>query len=218
MLEYEKYIKDKFADPKQLVVMLHGYGSNKEDLITLAPELSKYLPHALFISPNAPFEFEGLIRQEYRQWFSLLDRSDESIITGLESVNTVIVQFILDKLKENNLTEEDLCLLGFSQGTMLSLYLALESLIKPRLILGYSGKIKKHPWKCGNDKKTTHIMLIHGYEDDIIPVATMKETKEVMVSHGFPTYTYVSKHLAHGIDSDGIYKGGDFMHSNFSKV
>jgi phospholipase/carboxylesterase len=215
MLEYRQYIKNNDGQPKQLIVMLHGYGSNKDDLITLAPELSEYVPNALFISPGAPFQMEGMLGNGYRQWFSLLDRSKEALLKEMKSVEKIIVDFISEQLKIHNLTEENLCLLGFSQGTMLSLYLALEGVIKPKVILGYSGQTMHHNWKCGKEEKKTKIMLIHGQEDDVIPVEGMVMTNKILQMYGFQTKTHISRYLAHGIDLDGINLGGDFLQDNF---
>ena len=223
MLKYTKYIKNPEEPPKQLIVMLHGYGSNKSDLINLAPELSQSLPNALFISPSAPFPLEndiqfqwkGIAQQEPRQWFSLLDRSNKAILKGMKKVEAIILDFILKQLEENNLNENNLCLLGFSQGTMLSLYLLLEGLIKPRLVLGYCGLAIDNTWKCGVDKKNTKVMLFYGQEDDIVPIKHMEKTEKILLEYGFQTQIHVSKYLGHEIDEVGIKQGGNFLKYNF---
>ncbi|WPX97163.1 Alpha/beta hydrolase [Candidatus Bandiella woodruffii] len=215
MLEYTKYIRNSKEPPKQLVVMLHGYGSNKNDLITLAPELSEYAPSALFISPGAPFQMEGYMREDCRQWFSLNDRSKEALLKEMATVEKIILNFISEQLKEHDLNEDNLCLLGFSQGTMLSLYLVLEGLIKPKIVLGYSGRTMQNNWKCQGNPKSTKIMLIHGKEDAIIPIEDMKTTDQILQKHGFQTQTHSIRYLAHGIDKDGINFGGIFLRDNF---
>ena len=215
MLEYNQYIKNHNTPAKQLVVMLHGYGSNKDDLINLAPELSNYVPNALFISPGAPFQMEGMMHPQHRQWFSLNDRSKDALLREMKTVEEIIADFISEKLREHHLTDDDLCLLGFSQGTMLSLYLALENVVKPKIILGYSGRTIHNEWKCGKEEKKTKVMLIHGQEDDIITTKEMEITDKILQTYGFKTKTHISRYLAHGIDIDGINLGGDFLRNNF---
>ena len=215
MLEYTKYAKNPNIAPSKLVVMLHGYGSNKDDLITLSPELSNFLPGALFVSPDAPFCFEGMPNSEAKQWFSLLDRSKNALIDEMKMAENYIVDFISAQLNKYNLSEDDLCLLGFSQGTMLSLYLIMQSLVTPKLVVGYSGRLFGNNWKCGNKHKKTKVMLIHGKEDDIVTVEDMLSTTEELKKYGFDTNHFISRHLAHGIDDDGINLGGKFLKDNF---
>jgi phospholipase/carboxylesterase len=152
---------------------------------------------------------------EAKQWFSLLDRSKNALISEMKMVENYIVDFISAQLNKYNLSEDDLCLLGFSQGTMLSLYLIMQSLVIPKLVLGYSGRLFSNNWKCGNEHKKTKVMLIHGREDDIVPVEDMLSTAEELKKHGFDTNHFISRHLAHGIDDDGMNWGGKFLKDNF---
>ena len=219
MLEYTKYIKNSKEPAKQLVIMLHGYGSNKDDLINLAPELSDALPKAVVISPNAPFplendipfQWDGMAQEERRQWFSLLDRSDKVLLKEIGKVKKIILDFIFEQLQKNNLSQDNLCLLGFSQGAMLSLFLVLEGLIKPKLLLGYSGLAIENSWQCGTDKKNTKVMLFYGQEDEIMPIRYMEVTKKILLKYNFPTQVHVSRYLGHGIDTAGIKQGGGFF-------
>ena len=210
MLEYAEYCSYE-NKPNKLIVMLHGYGSNKDDLINLAPELSKFVPNALFVSPNAPFEFEGMPKSKARQWFGLLDRSKETLISELKKTEKYIVKFILDQLKKYDLSENDLCILGFSQGTMLSLYLMMQSLLRPKLLIGYSGRLFGNEWNCDFEDKITKVLLIHGQEDDVVPVEDMLSTTEILRKYKFQTTKHISRYLAHGIDNDGISIGGNFL-------
>lgn len=215
MLEYKQYIKNKDSDIKQLVAMFHGYGSNQDDLITLAPELSTYLPNTLFVSFNAPFPFEGSVGINGRQWFSLLDRSRKSLLSGLKTVKDEVIESVKTLLSLHNLTEKQLCFLGFSQGTMLSLYLTISGEITPHLVLGYSGRIIADNYPKFNN--STKIILIHGQEDEVITVQEMLETKDILIKRGFNVESYISRYLAHGIDAEGIRKGGTFLKHNFLK-
>lgn len=214
ILDYEKYTKNNNT-PQQIVIMLHGYGANKNDLISLAPDLASLLPSAIFIAPSAPFPFEGMIDGASRQWFSLFDRSDSKLIIEMSKVEKYIVPFISQQLNKYNLSEDSLCLLGFSQGTMLSLYLIMQSLVKPKLFIGYSGKIARNNWRCSNKKQKTKVMLIHGKEDNIITTADMLLSVRELKRYGFSTNYFISNHLAHGIDKEGVHLAARFLKSNF---
>ncbi len=215
ILEYKSYKKQNLTPPSQLVAMFHGYGSNQNDLITLAPELSIYIPDALFISFNAPFSFEGDLNASGRQWFSLLDRSREAIASGLQNVEKIVATSINNLLLEHNLTQKELCLLGFSQGTMLSLHMAASQIIDPHLILGYSGRIIPNHYP--NYTGTNKIFLLHGSEDSIITTKEMLQSEEFLQKRGFNVQHHISRHLAHGIDHEGINQGGQFLKENFRK-
>ncbi|RST69795.1 alpha/beta hydrolase [Candidatus Aquarickettsia rohweri] len=214
MLEYSQYYNYE-GKPKKLIVMLHGYGSNKDDLINLAPELSKFMPSALFVSPNAPFDFEGMPRSDAKQWFSLVDRSKKTLMNEIKVAEKYIIKFILEQLKKYNLIESDLCLLGFSQGTMLALYLIMQTLLKPKLIIGYSGRLFENEWNCDFFDKITKILLIHGEEDEVVPVEDMLSAVEMLKKYKFQVTNHISRYLAHGIDNDGIRIGGNFLENNF---
>lgn len=194
--------------------MIHGYGSNKNDLINVAPELSKFLPNTVFIAPSAPFSFEKIANSELKQWFSFVDRSKNVLLDNMQIAGNIIVDFIFFQLKKFNLSEDKLHLLGFSQGTILALYITLQSLIRPKSVLGYSGRLFNHQWKCNNGKKVTKIILIHGKEDQIIPVEDMLSTIQMLNQYGFYTQHYIQRHLAHGIDKYGIITGAKFLQNN----
>src|SRR5947208_8561128 len=109
--------------PRQLVILLHGLGADGNDLIGLAPVLARLLPDAEFVSPNAPFPCD-MAPYGY-QWFSLQDRSPEAILGGVRASAPILDAFIDDLLAARGLEEKDLALVGFSQGTMMSLYVGL---------------------------------------------------------------------------------------------
>ncbi len=138
--------------PRQLVIFLHGVGADGNDLIGLAPYFQKALPHARFISPNAPYPFD-MAPYGY-QWFSLQDFTEEARLLGAERAAPVLNAFIDTELARDGLADENLALIGFSQGAMMSLHVGLR---RPRPMAGivsYSG------WSGGNG----HIIVIeHGH-------------------------------------------------------
>jgi len=212
MLTYEIYPKSLYK-PKKLVIMLHGYGSNRNDLIHIAPDLYEFIPQSSFISPNAPFIFEGRIKSLGRQWFSLTDRSKQSLSYQIKKSETLLKNFIIEQLEKFNLTEKDLCLLGFSQGAMMAIHILLKLQIKPAVVVGFSGKLLQNEYEFASrsTQKITKVLLIHGQKDDIILVEDMYEIQKLLQSYHYQTFAYVSKKLGHGIDQEGVKLCSNFL-------
>ena len=157
---------------KQLVVFLHGYGSNKDDLISLSEVFKGVLPEALFVSPNAPYELD-FVPGGYG-WFSLdgveLDNVDKSMPKRTESEFLASIdelnKFIDMLLKEYDISEDNLYLIGFSQGATMSIYTALSRSVPVKAVIAYSGI-------CFNTMKAVSnpgiIGLSHGKLDDVVP-------------------------------------------------
>lgn len=194
--------------PKQLVILLHGVGSNGEDLISLAPYWAKYLPDAVFISPDAAFPYD--MAPFGRQWFSLQDRAYSKMLAGVQVVSPVIHAFIKEQLEEYGLPASKLALVGFSQGTMASLYAGPRYKEKIAGVLGYSGALI---WEEETPKTINRapVHLIHGEADEVVPVAAYHHAREKLEKSGFTVSGHVSQGLPHSIDEEGIKSGGEFL-------
>ena len=202
---------------EKIIIMFHGYGSNKDDLINLVPDVSKYCQNTVFISASAPQALEMTPSKGGRQWFSLLNRSPEYLLNGLQNVASSVTNFIESMLIKYGLTNKSLGLLGFSQGSMLSLYLILENLINPKVVIAFSGWIFKNNWQQLN-KNYTKILLLHGRDDNVVPFSTMSVTAEIIKNRGYEVQTHISNNLGHGIDKVGIKEAGIFLKNNFRDV
>lgn len=194
----------------KLVVFLHGYGSNGRDLITLATEFAKVLPSAHFISPNAPFKFEGFINDGY-QWFSLANDDPKLIYPQIIEANNILDQFINLQLKKFDLNHQDVVLIGFSQGSMMSMYNGLRSENKFGGIVAYSGKLIV-PTLLGEEVKSKpSICLVHGTHDSVVPYINMIEAKDLLEKMKVPNEAHSIEGLDHGINFDGIKIGKNFL-------
>jgi len=190
----------------KLMVMLHGYGSNGDDLMSLAPYFEKLLPDTICFSPNGiePCEI-GIYGY---QWFSLADRSEEFIKTQLEAKAEIIRKMIKDKADSMNLTENDIILLGFSQGATVSSYLSLSSEIPYKAVIGFSGWVFL-PQKVHNTR--TPICLIHGEADDVVHHNTQKIGETELKKLGCTVKTLLIPNLNHSIDMKGLEFASNFI-------
>lgn len=199
----------KSGTTKQLVILLHGVGSNGRDLISLAPMWAESLPDAMFISPDAPFHCD-MVPAGYPdsyQWFSLQNRDPDIMLKGVQNVFPILEEFIEAQVKRFMLQYDKVALVGFSQGTMTSLYVAPRLKNKIAGVLGYSGALL---W----DDKIRHklpIHLIHGESDDVVSVEAWHAAREVLMKNDFPFSGHTTRGLIHSIDMDGITSGSAFL-------
>ncbi|MDJ1407797.1 MAG: dienelactone hydrolase family protein [Candidatus Midichloria sp.] len=212
MLKHVIHPNSSTSKPSKLVFLLHGYGSNKNDLINLAPDLQAYLADVLFISPNAPENFEGNdYCMDAYQWFSLTDRSEEKMLEGASKSSIILENFITKQAKKFSITLDNIALVGFSQGAMMAMHLGLRLSSTVRGIIAYSGLLIA-PSKLKNViKSKPRVMLIHGTEDTIVPIEEMEKAYNALDANGVMTHTYKCNGLAHGIDSQGVKIGGNFL-------
>jgi phospholipase/carboxylesterase len=192
--------------PKKLVVFLHGVGSDGDDLIALAPYMQKDLPDCHFISPHGidPYDMAPF----GRQWFSLQDRSEIVLKNLLEESSGKLAQVIRDKQKQLKLNNANTILIGFSQGTMLGLYLTLTSEEPFFAMVGFSGALIK-PDICIN--KTTPICLIHGTEDDVINISALDDAGAYLTEQKIDHKIYKIPNLRHSIDNKSIASAINFI-------
>ncbi|CAL7961693.1 phospholipase/carboxylesterase [Alphaproteobacteria bacterium] len=202
------------SPPKQLVVLIHGYGASGQNLINVAHNFrDHYIPSAHFIAPNAPFPYEGGC--DGYQWFSMQEHSEQYILSGLNKAIPILLQFIEEQLDKFNLTYHDLALMGFSQGGMLALHTALQMSVPPKGVICYSGMLIASAIPVQANISNTKFILVHGKEDQIVVVEAATETYEVLKSHNIDVALHLEQWLGHGISLDGIKVGGAFLSSLF---
>jgi len=193
---------------RQLIVLLHGWGADGNDLIELAPHWANELPDAAFVSPHAPFECEVGFG---RQWFGLGDRTPENMLAGVRIAAPILDGFIDDELKRLGLTDRQLALVGFSQGTMMSLYTAPRRPNACACVLGYSGALVAGDALMTETKSRMPMLLIHGEHDDMLPPERMHDAATKLRAAGFDVATDIRPNLGHSIDLPGLQMGGAFL-------
>ncbi len=197
------------AAPARIVVLLHGYGADGDDLIGLAPAWAPAMPDALFVSPHAPFPCEGA--PFGRQWFGIAGRDPEMRLASLRAASAMVDAFIDDLLEETGLPPAALTLAGFSQGTMLALHTAPRRAEPLSGILGYSGRLLAPELLADEVRSRPPVALIHGEMDEMVPYSSMAEAAAALEQAGFAVETLGRTGLGHGIDPVGMQAGLRFM-------
>jgi phospholipase/carboxylesterase len=195
--------------PSRLVILLHGLGADGNDLIGLAPNWAPLLPEAEFLSPNAPFPCD-MVPYGY-QWFSSQDRSPAAVLAGVRAAAPILDAFIDEALAERELGDGDLALVGFSQGTMMSLFVGLRRAQPAAGIVGFSGRLLAPELLANELRSRPRLLLVHGTEDPLVPYASLAAAETVLTSAGVPVETLTCPGIGHSIDQAGLRRGGHFL-------
>jgi phospholipase/carboxylesterase len=197
------------GSPKQIVLLLHGYGSNGADLISLAPQWQQALPDALFLAPNAPQRCGGM--GNAYQWWPLMALTPQALAAGATTAAPAIDALIDRKLQQYGLSEANLAIVGFSQGTMMALHVGLRREKQIAGILGYSGMLTGDAGLAHQKIAKPPVCLIHGSADLIVPVAALHAAEHALRRVGIEVSTHVSAGLGHSVDPIGLRLGGEFI-------
>jgi phospholipase/carboxylesterase len=203
---------------RQLVVFLHGYGADGNDLIDIGRSWQPLLPHAAFVSPHAPDPCGQA--PTGRQWFPLSSsRASNERWSGANRAMPGLMQFLDAELARRDLPPSALALVGFSQGTMMALHVGLRRAVAPFAIVGYSGLLVLPP-----DGKVETLapevtarppmLLVHGARDEVIPMAALFQAAAGLAALDIPTEWHLSAAVGHGIDPEGLRHGGEFLARN----
>jgi phospholipase/carboxylesterase len=199
---------------RQLVVFVHGYGADGNDLIGLGREWARALPHAAFVSPHAP-EPCGMAPMG-RQWFNLTFRDPGEMTRGVKQAGPILDAFLAAELERLRLPSSALGLVGFSQGTMVALAVGLTRNPSPAAIVGYSGALANPEAIAERAGSGPAVLLVHGDMDEVIPFDAMLIAREQLAKAGLPVEWHVAHGVGHGIDAAGLKLGGDFLRQAFA--
>ncbi len=200
--------------PKHIVVMLHGVGSDGKDLLDLGHHWQNVLPACVFISPDAPHRYD--MAPFGYQWFSLKDRTPQIMAADMITNRPLVNEYIDKLLHEFQLSSDKLALVGFSQGTMVSLDVAPRREQQLAGVLGYSGSLLSHKSLHSEIKSRPPISLVHGLKDDVVPSDYAKKAQEMLQAEGIACELHLQPNLGHGIDDSGIRIGAAFLQRIFA--
>jgi len=202
---------------KRLVVFLHGYGADGNDLLGLADPLAPHLPDTAFVAPNAP-ERSAMNPMGY-QWFpipwidgSSEEQSEAGMIRAVEDLNA----FLDAVMAEEGVTAAETMLIGFSQGTMMSLHVAPRRAQAFAGVVGFSGRLLGGEALADEVVVRPPVLLIHGDQDEVVPPQSLPEAAEALENAGWEeVYAHVMKGTGHGIAPDGLSVALAFMRDKF---
>jgi phospholipase/carboxylesterase len=201
------------TNAKQLVVFLHGYGSDGKDLIAIGKQWQALLPDAAFVSPNAP---EPCAQAPMgRQWFPLTMRDPGERWVGVNKAAPALDAFLDAELAKHGLDDSKLALVGFSQGTMMALHVGLRRRRAPAGVVGFSGILVGPEHLTPLEGQAPPVLLVHGSEDDLIPADALFISAEALADAGVPAQWHLSVGTGHGIDAPGMGHAALFLSTCF---
>lgn len=195
--------------PKQLIVLLHGLGADGDDLFGLTRELAPSFPHACFISPNAPYRCD--MAPFGYQWFSMLDRTPATMYEGMLLAAPILNHFLEESLEDLEIKPNKLAIIGFSQGAMMALHVAMRRAEPIAGVVGFSGGIVSGEHMGREIKSRPPVCLIHGDADPVVPYSLMGASENILKSLGVPVVTHTRPGLQHGIDPEGLQLAIEFL-------
>lgn len=199
----------KSGTADSLVVFVHGYGADGEDLIGLAPYFQKVLPNTAFVSPNAPERIPG---QPFGyQWFGITRLDPALMAAGADSAAGTLESFIAEELERHGVDDSRLVLVGFSQGTMMSLHVGLRRAVQPAAIVGFSGALVAADRLKQEIRVKPPVLLIHGDSDPMVPVDALHAATAALADAGVAVRWHVSRGVGHSIDPEGLALAIDFV-------
>ncbi|MDR3528445.1 MAG: dienelactone hydrolase family protein [Rhizomicrobium sp.] len=198
-------VSPKSGKPNALVVLLHGYGSDGDDLIGLAEPLAASLPQAAFVAPNAPTPCPGA----RFMWFPISELDPVAMHKGVVGATPALQSFIASELQRLGLGADRLVLIGFSQGTMLALHLSLLGL-KPAAVVGFSGLLTTDGATQARLDLPPYL-LAHGTADQVIPPDAMFMTAGALGEAGARVQWHLAEGIGHGIDDGTLDLAGHFL-------
>ncbi len=197
-----------------LVVFLHGYGADGNDLIGLAEPLAPHLPNTRFLAPTAP---ERCVNNPMGfQWFPIpwLDGSSEAAAAVAAGRAFAMLDDWLDGAA-SGIPPERTILVGFSQGTMVALHVGLRRRAALGGIVGFSGRLLVPERLAAEIVTKPPVLLVHGDEDQVVPFESLGQASKALTAAGVETRTHVSRGMGHGIAPDGIRLALAFVRERF---
>jgi phospholipase/carboxylesterase len=202
----------KSDEPKYLALVLHGVGADGNNMMPVAQYFSEFIPEAHFICPNgiesydmAPFGY---------QWFSLKDRSKDFQYNELVKARNKMIPYIDKQLERMNLTYNELILISFSQGTMLSMHIAPRLNSPIRAVAGFSGAMCCGDALAREVKSKPPFFLVHGEEDEVVLPENLYTAARTLTGAGFKVETLMLDDLGHSIDERGMH----FMQKHLKSI
>jgi phospholipase/carboxylesterase len=208
-LDGPRYGPQAGGKPSHLVVLLHGYGADGNDLIGLAPVLAPLMPDTAFHAPNAPYPCAD--NPMGYQWFGISRLDPHAAAAGVRAAAPFVDALLDEMLARYRFDESKTVLMGFSQGTMMALHVGLRRAKQLAGIVGFSGMLTA-PEALGTEIKTRPpVLLLHGDSDKMLPHMLTERAAEVLRQHGVQVRMHIAQGVGHGIDQTGLSHAARFL-------
>ncbi|HEX9524298.1 MAG TPA: dienelactone hydrolase family protein [Reyranella sp.] len=208
-LEGPSYGTHNKGKPGHLVVLLHGYGADGNDLIGLAPVLAPLMPDVVFDAPNAPYPCEG--NPMGYQWFGISRLDPKLTLAGVRSAAPLVDAFLDEKFAEYGFDESKTCLVGFSQGTMMALHVGLRRAKPLAGIVGFSGMLAGPEILKDEIGSRPPILLAHGDSDEMLPHVLSERAAETLRQNGIKVGLHIAQGVGHGINDTALSHAARFL-------
>ncbi|HTJ57180.1 MAG TPA: alpha/beta fold hydrolase, partial [Devosiaceae bacterium] len=190
------------GNANSLIILLHGHGSNGEDMIGLAQAVQSQFPDAAFVAPDGLQSMGGVARR----WFPVTTASEDELAAGANAACPVVEAFIDTEGKRYGVGRERTVLVGFSQGAIVALHLAIKTQRPLAGMVGFSGMLAATS-VANTTGPTTPITLIHGALDLVVPASAVTRAETTLKKAGFGVTTSVFDGLGHSIDQRSLGAG-----------
>ena len=187
---------------KGLVVFVHGYGADGNDLIELGRHFARDMPDIAFVAPHAPEPCA--MSPGGRQWFPLTMRDPAEVPRGVARAAPALDAFLSQELGRMRLPASALALVGFSQGTMMALDVGLSRRPAIAAIVGFSGLLARPDTLAAVPRPSPPVVLVHGDQDDVLPVEYLPMACGALAAAEIPVEWHIAPGLSHGIDDNGL--------------
>lgn len=208
-LEHNVRFAETSTEKPPVIIMLHGFGSDENDLFSFATELPKKYT---IISLRAPIPMQPYGNAWYNIYF---DNANEKFSDDEQAIASrdLVVKCIDEIISTYQVSEENLTLLGFSQGTILSFAVALSYPEKVQRVIGLSGYVNEGILKAGyerNDFSNLKVYTSHGNADQVIPISWARKTKPFLAHLNIPC-SYSEFSVGHGVAPQNFYEFKEWL-------
>jgi phospholipase/carboxylesterase len=202
------------AKPDSAIIILHGLGDRGDGgLLDIGRVWQRDFPTAVILCPDAPHPFDmAPVDFGGRQWFGLQQHDAASMLAGAERAAPILNTYLDEVMAHYSLAPTQVALVGFSQGCMMSLYVAPRRSQALGGVIGYSGSLLGGQSLTQDKKSSPPVLLVHGMEDDVVPFAAMRLAEQGLRAAGFTVTSLAVPRLGHGIDNTGLDAGSQFLH------
>ncbi len=192
-----KIINPENNNINNAVILLHGYGGDANDISAVTLNWKRFLPETIFICPNGhelcPINPSGF------QWFDL-EKNDPNYILEESIKSEKKLNLFINEIKsEYKLNNSNICISGFSQGSMMSINLGLTAKENFNCIVGFSGKIIDKENISKRITSKTKMLLIHGDQDVVVPPSHLLEAKDFLIRQKVNIETKMIENCGHNI-------------------